>query len=241
MTSKRRVHRLEASLDAKKKFLLWLHRAKAAGGFVAYWEKELKGPLAPFEWFEDEQAYLLFRLVNDVNLTILKSAETNRDLRSLAHCALDGIVRQISRPDESGALVPICPISEIATRAGKFVCAKFKALLEEALSLASAIDVISETHLSGEDILFADTRTILDAEVSNLLVTADAFDPITDWLHIERLKSKEFDSGSPIVRAKVDKLVYISRAEALIGSSDLRKFKEALQAAFPELTEGDRR
>ncbi len=126
MTSKRRIVKIEASLDGKTKFLLWLHRAKAAGGFEAYWEKELKGPLVPFEWFDDEGAFLLFRLVNDVNFTILKSAETNRNLRSLAHCALDGVVRQISRPDEWGALLPNCPIPEIATLAGMYVCANSK-------------------------------------------------------------------------------------------------------------------
>ena len=59
MTFEGRIHRLEASLTAKEKFALWLHRAKADGGFLPYWEKELKGPLAPFEWFEDEEAYLL--------------------------------------------------------------------------------------------------------------------------------------------------------------------------------------
>lgn len=82
-------------------------------------------------------------------------------------------MRRVSRPDESDALVPICPIPEITTLAGMFVCAKFKTLLEEALSLASAIDVISKTHFGGEDILFADTCAILDAEPANLRVTAD--------------------------------------------------------------------
>jgi hypothetical protein len=38
-----RIHRLEASLDAKRKFFLWFHRAKDAGGFAPYWDKELKG------------------------------------------------------------------------------------------------------------------------------------------------------------------------------------------------------
>ena len=205
---------------------------------MPYWEKELRGPLVPFEWFEDEEAYFLFRLVNDVNFTILNNASKNQDLRSFAHFALDGVVRRIGRPDQSGALAPVHPIPDIATRVGKFVCAKFKSLWEETLLMASAIDVISETYLGGEDILFPDTRAMLNAEVSNLRTTADVYDPLTDWLDIEPLKLKEPAPGSPIVHAKADHVVHLSRAEALIGCSDLRKFKDALQRAFPELVDG---
>ena len=238
MTLEARIHKLETSLAAKEKFSLWLHRAKAAGGFVPYWEKELRGPLVPFEWFEDEEAYFLFRLVNDVNFTILNNASKNQDLRSFAHCALDGVVRRIGRPDQSGALVPVHPIPDIATLVGKYVCAKFKSLLEETLLMASAIDVISETYLGGEDILFPDTRAMLNTEVSNLRTTADIYDPLTDWLDIEPLTLKELAPGSPIVHAKADQIVLLSRAEALVGCSDLRKFKDALQRAFPELVDG---
>ena len=99
MTLETRIHKLETSLVAKAKFFLWLNRAKAAGGFVPYWEKELKGPLEPFEWFEDEEAYFLFHLVNDVNFTILNNALKNHGLRSFAHFALEGVVRRIGRPD----------------------------------------------------------------------------------------------------------------------------------------------
>jgi hypothetical protein len=236
MTLERRINRLEKSLAAKEKFKLWLHRAKAAGGFLPYWEKELKGPLAPYEWFEDEEAYLLFRLVNDVNFTILNRASTNQDLRALAFFALDGVARRIGRPDKSGGLVPDFPIPEIASRVGKSVCAKFKSLLEEAVLMASAIEVISETHLGGEDILFPDMRAIFVAEVSDLRTTADVYNPLTDWLQIESLKSKELAPGSSIVHAQVDQIVNVSKAEALVRSSDLRKFKEALQCAFPEFS-----
>jgi hypothetical protein len=44
---------------------------------------------------------------------------------------------------------------------------------------------------------------------------------------------KELAPGSPIVDAKANQIVLISRAEALVFSSDLRKFKDALQQAFP--------
>lgn len=74
---------------------------------------------APFEWFEDEEAYLLFRLVNDVNFTILNNTDKNRDLRFFAHCALGGVVRQISRPDQFGSLVPVYPIPEAARYVGE--------------------------------------------------------------------------------------------------------------------------
>jgi hypothetical protein len=212
VTLEARIHKLETSLAAKEKFALWLHHAKAAGGFVPYWEKELKGPLAPFAWFEDEEAYFLFRLVNDVNFTILNNASKNQDLRSFAHCALDGILRRISSPEKSGVLVPVCPIPEVATRVGKFVCAKFKSLLEERLIMASAIEVISKTHVGGEDILFSDMRATLDAEVSNLRTTADIFDPLTHWLQTEPLTMRELTAGHPKVDAKASQIVNISRA-----------------------------
>lgn len=237
MTLETRIHKLETSLPAKEKFTLWLHRAKAAGGFVPYWEKELKGPLAPLDWFEDEEAYLLFRLVNDVNFTVFQNAHKNRDLRFFAYFALDGILRRIGRLDESNAFVPVCPIPEIATRVGNHVCAKFKSLLEETVLMASAIEVISETYLGSEDILFPDTRAMLNAEVSNLRTTAGLYDPLTDWLEIEPLILKEVAPGSPIVHAKANQIVLISRAEALVCCSDLRKFKDALQRAFPEFSE----
>jgi hypothetical protein len=234
MTSERRINKLERSLAAKEKFSLWLRRAKAAGGLVPHWEKELSGPLAPFDWFDDEEAYFLFRLVNDVNFSILNSASTNQNLRAFAHCALDGIVRQIGRTSKSGVLVPVRPILQIAARARKLLCTKFKSLLGETETMASAIEEISKTNLGGEDILFSDMRAIFDAELSNLRATADLFDPLTDWLDIEPLRLKKLAPGSPIVRAKVDSIVHLSRAEALVGCSDLRKFKDALQRAFPE-------
>jgi hypothetical protein len=146
---------------------------------------------------------------------------------------LDGILRRISRLDESDIFVPVRPIPDLTTRVGKFVFAKFKSLLEETLIMASAIDVISETYLGGEDILFPDTRAMLNAEVSNLRTTADVYDPLTDWLDIEPLKFREPAPGSPMVDAKANQIVLISRADALVFSSDLRKFKDALQQAFP--------
>ncbi len=112
---------------------------------------------------------------------------------------------------------------------------------DEALSLASAIHAISETHLGGEDILFADTRAALEVESANLRVTADMCGHLAAWLNGEPIAVDGFTSGHPMVDAKVNEIVHISRAEALASCSDLRKFKEALQEAFPELVEGDRR
>jgi hypothetical protein len=228
-----RINRLEASLTAREKFSLWFHRAKAAGGFAPYWERELAGPFAPFEWFEDEEAYFLFTLVNDLNFTILNNASKNQDLRFYAHCALDGILRRICRLNKTGVFVPVRPIPEIAMHLGKNLCAKFRSLLEETELIAAAIVVISETYLRGEDILFSDTRATLDAEVCHLRTTADIFDPLTYWLKIEPLTLNKQASDSPIVQAKVDSVVNLARANALVGCSDLRKFKDALERAFP--------
>lgn len=234
MTLETRIRKLETSLAAKEKFFLWLNRAKAAGGFVSYWEQELRGSMAPFDWCEDEEAYLLFHLVNDLNFTIVNNASKNQNLHLFAHCALDGVVRRSSRLDQSGVLVPICPIPETELIVGKRLCAKFRSLLAETVLMASAIDVISGTYLGGEDILFSDTRAMLDAEVSNLRDTADVFDPLTEWLNIRPLTLNGLVPDSSCVDAKVDSVVHQSRAQALIGCSDLRKFKDALEKAFPE-------
>lgn len=114
------------------------------------------------------------------------------------------------------------------------MCAKFKSLLQETELLAAAIDVISGIYLGGEDILFSDMRLSLDTEVSKLRTTADIYDPLTDWLDIEPLLFKEPAPDSPTVDAKAKQIVLISQAEALVTCSDVRKFKDALQRAFPE-------
>jgi hypothetical protein len=75
--------------------------------------------------------------------------------------------------------VPVHPIPEIAASLGKKLCAKFRSLVEETELMSAAIDVISDNYLGGEDILFADTRTILETGVCNLRTTADVYDPLT--------------------------------------------------------------
>ncbi len=102
----------------------------------------------------------------------------------------------------------------------------------------SAIGVISETQFGGEDILFADTRAVLEAETANLQVTTEICRHLAVWLNAEPIVADEFTPGHPMVDAKAQEIVRISRAEALVSSSDLRRFKEALQAASPALEEG---
>ena len=238
MAFKGRLQKLEASLEAKQKFVLWLRDAKAVGGWVSYWEGELGGPLVALKWFEDEEAYFLWHLVNDANLMILKDAHANHDLRSFAHCALDGVLRQIARPNPSGVFEPERPITEPAGHVGEYLYAKLKTLLDQALSLASAVDDISEAYLDGEDILFTDTRAILDAEISNLRKTADVFEPLAAWLNLEPITAEGFTTDHPKVVAKVVELTELSRAQALVQSSDRRQFIEALHRAVPELVAG---
>lgn len=236
MKLKGRINKLEKSLAGIEKFTLWFRRAKTAGGFVLYWEEELDGPLAPLEWFDDEEAHFLFILVNEVSFAILKNASTNQDLRSFAHCALDGILRRSCRLNRSGNFVPVRPIPEIAEHVGKKLCAKFRSLLDETELMAAAIGAISETYLGGEDILFSDIRNILNGEVSNLRTTADVFDPLTYWFQIERPTLRGFAPDPPLLQAKVDSIINFARANALIGCSDIRKFKDAFQRAFPEVS-----
>src|ERR1035437_5014463 len=233
-----RIHRLQAPLEGGKKFFLWLQHAKAKGGFVRYWEQELAGPLVPFEWFADEEAHFLYFLVNVVNLTILTNASTNQDLSVLAHCALYGVLRQISRPDQSGALVPVRPIPEIASRVGVYLWTKLRTLLEEALSIAAAIDEISETYLGGEDILFADSRGTIDAETSRLRKTAEIYGSLAEWLNLEPITVECFTPGHPMVDAKANQLIHLSRAQALICRGDRRKSIDALRRVL-KLAEGE--
>ena len=235
MAFKGRIQKLEASLEANKKFLLWLHDAKAAGGFISYWEREIRGPLVPLEWFADEEAYFLWRLVNDVNFAIWKNAQANHDLCSLVHCALDGVIRRIARPDPAGALVPERPIPEIAERLGGYVCNKFRAILTESVCFAAAIDEISETYLGGEDMLFDDTRVVLEAETSNLRKMADTFGPLLAWLNVEPITAEGFAPGHPMVDAKAAELADYSHAHAFAGGGTSGEFVSALRQVSPDL------
>jgi len=235
MTLKGRLQKVEEALDANKKFLLWLDHAKAVGGFVSYWERELKGPLVPFKWFGDEEAYFLWRLVNDVNIAILNDAQTNHDLRRVLHCALDGVLRQITQPDESGRLVPVLPAPEVTKLVGEFLYGQFKTIFEEALSLAGAIDELSQTYLGGEDLLFVDTRRELVEQISQLRTTAQLLPPLAAWLNLEPLMMEGFVSGHPKVDTKATQMADFSRATALVQSGYGRQFKDALQQLSPEL------
>jgi hypothetical protein len=235
MAFKGRIQKLEASLEAKKKFLLWLHDAKAVGGFISYWEREIRGSLVPLEWFADEEAYFLWHLVNDVNFAILKNGQANRELRTFAHCALEGVIRQIARPDPAGFLVPERPIPELAERLGRYLCDKFKVLLAESLSLSAAIDEISETYLGGEDLLFVDVRAVLDTETYNLRKTAEVFGPLATWLDMEPITAEGFTTGHPMVDAKATELVDYSHAHALARGGTIGEFLSALRQVSQDL------
>jgi len=234
MTLKGRLQKVEEALDANKKFLLWLDHAKAVGGFVSYWERELKGPLVPFKWFGDEEAYFLWRLVNDVNIAILNDAQTNHDLRRVLHCALDGVLRQITQPDESGRLVPVLPAPEVTKLVGEFLYGQFKTIFEEALLLAAALDELSQTHLDGKDLLFVDTHSELVRHISQLRATAQLYAPLAAWLKVKPMEVHDFPPGHARVGAKAVEMADFSKAAALTVSGDGRQFKGALHQFCPE-------
>jgi len=237
VTQKRRISRLEASLAAKQKFYSWLKQAKLTGGFIPYWEKERTGPLLPPEWLIDEEARFLWHLVNDVNFVIWPYVDANYELRSLVHVALDGVLRQIARPDSSGVFVPVCPIPEFAARLGQYLCERFQVIWEEALSLLAAIEEISRTYLEGEDILFDDSRGAMDTATANLRETADMCSAIAQWLSLEAatFAVEAFSSQHPMVKAKVEQLVNVSRVEALPSTATRGQLIEALNCAWPDL------
>ena len=60
------------------------------------------------------------------------------------------------------------PTPEVTKLVGEFLYDQFKAIWEEALSLAGAIDELSQTYLGGEDLLFVDTRRELVEQISQL-------------------------------------------------------------------------
>ncbi|MGE5734137.1 MAG: hypothetical protein ACM34E_03505 [Acidobacteriota bacterium] len=234
MAFKGRIQRLEASLSANKKFLLGLEHAKRAAAWDSYWIEQLNRPSVPFEWFADEGAYMLWHLINDVNLAILRNAQTNTDLRHLVHCGLDGVLRQIASPDDSGVFVPVCPITELSTRLGEYLYAKLQAIFEEAFCLAAPIDELSEIYLGvGQDILFADSRTILEDEMSCLRTTAETFAPLAGWLNVQPIAMEGYMPGHPMVDAKVTKLADLSRADALIHCDDQRRFSSGVPSCIP--------
>ncbi len=236
MTFKGRIAKIETSLEAKKKVLLWLQRAKAAGGWMSYQVQQLKGPLVLNDWLADADAYFLWHLVIDVNSTILSSAHANRDLHALLLIALTGVVWQVGESSRSGTYQPARPFPEIAETVGKYVCAKFKKVLEEELSLAAAIIEISKTYLDGEDVLFPDSRAALDAEISKLRETAVICNALANWLDAEPVAVECLTSGHQMVDAKVRYLVNIARAEALPRNLENHwAFIGALEQACPGL------
>jgi hypothetical protein len=231
-----RIQKLEASLEASKKFLLWLEHAKRAGGWACYWTEQLEKPLLPFEWFADEDAYFLWRLVHDANLAILTNAQVNADLRNLVHCALYGLLGQIARIDDSGVFVPVRPFAELATCLGEYLYAKLQAIFQETFCLAAAVDELSEIYLGDDqDILFADSRAILDTELSNLRGTAVTFAPMAEWFNVQPIAMEAYMSGHLMVDAKVAKLAGVSRVNALMRCGDQQRFFDALHRTFPGL------
>ena len=237
MTFKGRIQKLEASLEANKKFLLWLEHAKRAGDWTSYWTEQLEKPLLPFEWFADEDAYFLWHLVHDVNLSILTNAQANTDLRNLVHCALYGLLGKIARIDDAGIFVPVRPIAELATCLGEYLYAKLQGIFQETFCLAVAVDELSEIYLGDDqDILFADSRAILDTELSNLRETAVTFAPMAEWFNVQSIAMEAYMSGDHMVDSKVAKLADVSRVNALMRYGDQQRFFDALHRAFPGLT-----
>src|SRR5438128_4724991 len=116
-----------------------------------------------------------------------------------------------SSTDFSTRPVPARPITELAQRLGEFLWDKLRALLEESLSLAAAIDDLSEIYLEGKDVLFEDTRSELDARISDLRQTAELFRPLAAWLKMEPIMSEGFTADDPVVDARTSKLVNFAR------------------------------
>ena len=225
MVLKTRMKKLEQSLEAKQKFFLRFQSAKATGGFLAHWTQEMKGPLVPFDWLADSEASFLYHLVNDMNFMILKAAPINRNLCWFAQAALHGVLLQSARP----------PIDELVERVGGRLYADFRELLEEALSLAGAIDVITENYLDGQDGLFADTRAELEAETGNLRKVASTYWPLAAWLNVEPITVEGFAPGHPKVDAKAAELANYSIAHALACGGTLGEFLAALQQVSLDL------
>src|SRR5262249_18622038 len=178
----------------------------------------VSGPMVTLEWLADDEAYFLFLLLNDVNLEILKNDKANTDLHSFAHCALDGIVRQIARPNDSGIPVPVQSIPDLAKGTGRFLYTKFKELFSDALLLTAAIDELSEIYFGGEDVLFDDSRAILDGLNSNLRKTVEIYAPMALWLDLEPVTIETLKLNYAVLDAKATALAEFSRAEVAIRS-----------------------
>ena len=237
MTQKARISKLEASLTAKQKLYSWLKHAKLSGGLIPYWKKELTGLMLPLEWLTDEEARFLWHLVIDANVEILRCMHANDELWRVVHLALDGVVRQIARPDSSGIFVPVRPIPELAAHVGRYLCATFQGIWEETLCLQAAMEKISQAYLEGEDILFADSRGAMDTATANFHDTAYMCGAIARWLNLEGVTfaAEAFSSQHPLVQAKVTRLANLSRVEALRCTATRGQLIQAIKGACPDL------
>ena len=97
------------------------------------------------------------------------------------------------------------------------------------------MDDLSQTHLNGEDLLFADPRSELLDQISQLRVTAQLYEPLAAWLNVEPVEVEGFLSGHARVGAQAAEMADFSRAAALAVSSDGRQFKHALRPVCPDL------
>ena len=128
----------------------------------------------------------------------------------------------------------LLPAPKVTKLVGEFLYGQFKTIFEEALSLAGAIDELSQTYLGGEDLLFVDTRRELAEQISQLRATGQLYAPLAAWLKVKPMEVHDFPPGHARVGAKAVEMADFSKAAALTVSGDGRQFKGALHQFCPE-------
>lgn len=214
--STRRIGNIESSLPPQDQFLIWLRNAKKKGGFLLYWGQELEGPLIRYKWLEDVEASFRWHLVNDVNLDVLKSAQTNNDLCAFGHVALVEAYRRVF-------------IRKLKDDVSTAICARFKRFADEIVALAAAIDELSKVFV-GEDLLFTDTRQILEDQNNQISGALRLYEQIAAILGLN-------DSTCLDVREKSKELEQSARAHCLSHSGNRREFTSAIKKLCPEIVQ----
>lgn len=203
-----RMKKLEATLESKKRTLLWLEQAKAAGGFMQYWRQCLNGPIVPFAWLDDPDAFMLYALVNEVNVSIFREVPAQKDLFWLVAAVLRQMV----------AARTLSPEDMHTLEGWKTVLSR---LLKDTLVLQAAVEEIQGCYFEGHSILFSDSSAELERQSSSLREVARLYNGIAEALGAQPFDTAELIPRKDDINAKTSELLNLARAEALARAGDI--------------------
>jgi hypothetical protein len=146
MSINSRLRKVRKSLQQSEVALLWLKTLQAKGGFADWWKFSEFVPWAS----ESELAGLRYNLVFEINSAVFIAADRWHEFMSGARM-LALVVLGIARGPEPLKLGVVEGFEELWRQ-------KLCTFLADVIALAQAIELISERHFDGHDILFIDTK-----------------------------------------------------------------------------------